>query len=88
MVEDLRPIDIYSLSILEKDIFFITYFYSSSIRGYRVFVNSFSVECLLHANDDYNYSALNSVRLSKSSNIKRSLCINDDYDISIDVVAV
>lgn len=77
-----------SLSILEKDIFFITYFYSSSIRGYRAFVNSFSVECLLHANDDYSYSALNSVRLSKSSNIKRSLCINDDYDISIDVVAV
>lgn len=88
MVEDLRPIDIYSLSILEKDIFFITYFYSSSIRGYRAFVNSFSVECLLHANDDYSYSALNSVRLSKSSNIKRSLCINDDYDISIDIVAV
>lgn len=45
-----RAIDVYSLSILEKNILFIAYFYSSSIRGYNterlLCTNSFSVECV------------------------------------------
>lgn len=57
-----------SLSILEKDIFFIAYFYSSSIRA---FVNCFSVECSPCINDDYNYS-IDIVALQRYSSIKIS----------------
>lgn len=68
MIEEHRAIDVYSLSILEKDIFFIAYFYSSSIRA---FVNCFSVECSPCTNDDYNYS-IDIVALQRYSSIKIS----------------